>query len=346
MTSTAAKRKSKESKTSNNELSSSTSSINPISSRLRSTKQISVEGAGFEGIARSHTQSPNLINPKCHDPVVLVCGTNDVCQAQWDTIQHAISDLITKFQHCHRLCLLGVPFRFKNKKLNFHITRLNSKIRNYVKSTYNHVVFLDPNKFLKPGDYSIDGIHLNKFGKLKLCRKIKNVIVRSVHVTDEELAAPAPQEESVDPAPHLSNISNMDDDLINLDDDSTFSPAPLLPVNTVLFPDSIDTGSTHADNTVVRPMQSTSILDAPNFPDHVNQLLYSENHNNMNDYYRLANLSHSFSNVVHSSPLTVVTSESRCHENSNLAMLIPTVSGFRPARNEQDFRRADSMQTT
>lgn len=64
MTSTAAKRKSKESKTSNNELSSSTSSINPISSRLRSTKQISVEGPNNDNKPSSSKKVSLPIRPR------------------------------------------------------------------------------------------------------------------------------------------------------------------------------------------------------------------------------------------------------------------------------------------
>lgn len=131
-------------------------------------------GAGYHEMAKIHNQSPHLVKPDAKDSVIIMCGTNDVGSTQWELIQKGLHNLINKFQHCESLCILGIPFRFCNKKMNFHITRLNTKIKNYVLS--NNVSFLDPNKWLKPKNYAFDGLHLNNEGKTKLSLRLKKCI--------------------------------------------------------------------------------------------------------------------------------------------------------------------------
>uniref|UniRef100_A0A8D9DVT1 Uncharacterized protein n=1 Tax=Cacopsylla melanoneura TaxID=428564 RepID=A0A8D9DVT1_9HEMI len=74
------------------------------------------------------------------------------------------------------LCVIGVPLRFDKKKLNFHVSRFNAKLKSHFKFNCKNSVFLDVTRNFKPKDYNRDGIHLNTVGKLKLCNKIKNVL--------------------------------------------------------------------------------------------------------------------------------------------------------------------------
>ncbi|KAI5730876.1 hypothetical protein M8J77_001348 [Diaphorina citri] len=252
-------------------------------------------GAGYEAIAATHTQSPGLVNPQPHDPVVLLCGTNDVGFSKWVNIEKAIIKLINRFQSCHRVILVGVPFRFSDKKSNFHIGCMNSKIRYLVKSKSN-ISFLDPNKFLKSKGYVKDGIHLNYSGKSKLSRNIVKTIA-----PDEK----APICHSNVPEEHsfLTVVLDIKDALIDLDD-STFSMEPhrpLIPDIPEFVPDNIT-----MNQTVVRINPSESLLDIPNpnFSDRVYEILSNNKQINKSNYYKLANLSQSFSNAAHSSPLS------------------------------------------
>lgn len=290
-------------------------------------------GAGYGAVAATHLRSPALVNPQPHDPVILICGTNDVACTQWETIQKAITDLSTKFQHCHHFAIVGVPFRFNNKKFNFHINRLNSKIRYLTKSIPNSK-YIDPNKFLKSKNYGNDGLHLNKSGKSKFSQKILNFISPKQQV-------PVPAIDVSDYAPPLYDVPSIGDNLIDLNyfEDSTFTTGPLLPDIPVFVPDH----TLIQNMTVVQALPSESILDTPNFPERVNLILNNDEHNRA-DYYKLTNLSHSFSNAAHSSPIPIpVAHQDPC---SSKVMPISTFTGFRPSLNEQDFRETDSTQIT
>ncbi|KAI5700079.1 hypothetical protein M8J75_013757, partial [Diaphorina citri] len=160
-------------------------------------------GAGYEAIAATHTQSPGLVNPQPHDPVVLLCGTNDV----------------------------GFS-------------------KNIVKT-------------IAPDE------------KAPICHS--NV----------------PEEHSF-----LTVVLDIKDALIDLDD-STFSMEPhrpLIPDIPEFVPDNIT-----MNQTVVRINPSESLLDIPNpnFSDRVYEILSNNKQINKSNYYKLANLSQSFSNAAH-----------------------------------------------
>lgn len=77
--------------------------------------------------------------------------------------------------------MIGVPYRFHKKKLNYHIARFNTKLKNYFKSKLSSFHFIDPNRYLKHSSYARDGIHLNQGAKKLMCEKIKNTLVRNLH---------------------------------------------------------------------------------------------------------------------------------------------------------------------
>lgn len=150
------------------------SSLLPPNQKVESFFQ---PGAGFKGVADVHTQSPHLMNPQTTSSVVIYCGTNDVGRSQWDEIKSGLDILITKFQTCKRFCIVGVPLRFDSKKLNYHIVRFNTKLKNYVKSKVPNLLYIQPNNFLHRKHYARDGLHFNNLGKTRMCRRIANMIL-------------------------------------------------------------------------------------------------------------------------------------------------------------------------
>lgn len=297
-------------------------------------------GAGFQGVAYAQRKSPSLINPSPGDPVIIICGTNDIFTTPWDIMQNSLKVLLDKFSSSHLVCLVGIPYRYDNRKQNFHIGRLNSKINNYIKSKkYQQVVLLNPNKFLKPKDFAVDGVHLNKAGKSKLAHKIKVITDRS---DPPHIARPTQISKDypinlhrtlvpIDPVSHLDEVPTVEN-LISFDE----SAFPLDP------PIFSDTTVYHAVS--AGPMES--LLDTPNLPEHVNHLLHKENQPAMKDYYRLTRLSHSFTNAVHSSPLPALSPGQSQQQTPVIGRPIETVHGYRPAYDRQDFVATGQTQET
>uniref|UniRef100_A0A8D8RX99 Uncharacterized protein n=1 Tax=Cacopsylla melanoneura TaxID=428564 RepID=A0A8D8RX99_9HEMI len=243
--------------------------LQPILPKGCHTQSFFQPGAGFHGVAAAHSQSPSLITPAPNDTVVIMCGTNDVCTSQWPLIQKALESLITKFQHCKCICIVGVPMRLDNKKLNYHITRFNIKIKSFVKTKCANPLFIDLFKLLKRHDLARDGIHLNKGGKHKLCNKIKSILLKDSANTGSSNRPP------------LSEIISPDLIVLHSNEDTTVSQLH----------------SVHDSN---RTLSEPPILDISHgCNSHINTLLL----NNPN-HYRLTNVSvQSFSNAVHSSPI-------------------------------------------
>uniref|UniRef100_A0A8D9F3Z2 OSK domain-containing protein n=1 Tax=Cacopsylla melanoneura TaxID=428564 RepID=A0A8D9F3Z2_9HEMI len=284
------------------------SSILPRSCRAEG---VFVPGVGFHGLANQHAQFPRLVTPSTEDSIVVMCGTNDVCSEDWATIQNALDILISKFKSCKIVCVVGVPLRYDNKKLNYHIKRFNLKLRYYFQSKLFNFHFLDPNRFIKPKDYGKDGIHLNKYGKSKLCKRIRMAIA------DEKLATmlcpPTPSPPSCenwllsepvrDELPIQDNASIIIcDDLIDLtdppqpdteDQESFFSKVM---TNTVLFPDtSVNNYTSNAEAKCQTPYTYSTPCPI----------------NSGNRYYQLTQVSlNSFTNnASYCSPLSTTTNQ-------------------------------------
>lgn len=272
-------------------------------------------GAGYHEVAQS---TKNMFNPSSRDPVVLLCGTNDVCSTQWEIVQRALDGILQKLHHCQLLCLIEVPLRYSNKKMNYHIIRFNTKVKNYVKSKSNNVHFLNPNKFLKPRDYAVDGLHLNKGGKSKLCSKIFSVISHIEPLSKEQSNEPSRLSRASHANPMIVDLIDLTDleplqtcaQNIQNTDESTFSSSNSRNYHP-MFPDVTPHKVNHFSNIV------HSLLDTPNIPDHINQLLSNEPHSS--DYYRIAHISHSsFSNnAAHSSPIPTITPGYNRPQNGN-----------------------------
>lgn len=249
-------------------------------------------GAGFQEIAKTQVQCPGLINENQVDAIVMMCGTCDVNVSSWDSIQQAIDVLLMKFKPCRQLCIIGIPFRYNIRRLNFHIRNLNTKIKNYVKSkvTPDSFSFVDPAKFLKTKDYKFDGIHLNVSGKIKLSNRISNVILRHFTFLSEQLNQKSIGVNSnsnlsysnIVPTSTSTQVPSMaphfDPHAFN---ESTFNSTPLYISNPT--PISV--------NSYTPALQ----MQTPSFPANVNRIL-----NNQPSYYRFAHVSvnHSFSSPI------------------------------------------------
>ncbi|KAL1455901.1 hypothetical protein WDU94_000666 [Cyamophila willieti] len=270
-----------------------------------------IPGVGFHGLANQHTQSPGLVIPTKEDRVVVMCGTNDVCCEDWATIQNALDTLITKFQGCKQICVVGVPMRYDNKKLNYHIKRFNLKLKHYFKIKAANSQFLDTTRFLKPKDYRMDGLHLNKIGSSKLCKRIKMVTMEKELATVSSPPAHSPCENSWllaepvrDDLPVPDNATIVIcDDLIDLtdppqldaDDEKSFFSRVMN--NTVLFPDTTVNNSTSNAEPIICQTPYTYSTPCPI--------------NSGNRYYQLTQVSlNSFTNnASYCSPLSTTTNQ-------------------------------------
>lgn len=273
-------------------------------------------GAGIHEVASAiESQPSDPTHPSSNDRVVLMCGTNDICSTQWEIVQEALDNLHTKFQHCEQLCLIQVPLRYDRKKLNFHIQRFNTKVKSYMQSKFNNVYFLNPTKFLKPSDYAVDGLHLNRKGKSKLCNKIKIMLSSNVVSSfNRNTCKSTDLNLTVVPCANLIDFENQEIHervIPNLTfNESTFSPDSHN--YTELFPDRTPSRLFHSSNFV------HSILDTPNVPCHINNLI-NTNPNSSSNYYRLAHLSqYSLNNtVIHSSPIPTISPGYNRSQNEN-----------------------------
>lgn len=300
------------------------------------TEAVFLPGVGFHGLADQHVESPNLVTPGQDDCVVMLCGTNDICSTEWDTIQNALDILTNKFAICKMFCVVGVPYRFDNKKLNFHIKRFNTKLRSYLRLNMPNLVFLDPIKFIKSKDYIRDGLHLNKKGKNKLCKRIKLNILDTYLGSNPGFSEEVAKKVTIinDPArigvnhPIPSNHDSGKDDYIDLIDltdipqvdgkvdESYFSDVMR---NTVLFPDS--TIGNNCDKKIDSEVPKTpSLVSTPLLPNQIDTLLKNNLNSPNNCFYQLTHVSmNSFTrNESYCSPITTINQNDLVFHNTRL----------------------------
>lgn len=100
------------------------------------------------------------------DTLVVFSGTCDVSQTSWNVIRRTYEEILTKYRHC-KIQVILIPPRRGDHHLNPHITLINQKTAKFLAD--KNVPALNPLSVLKNGDYSPDGLHLNKYGKSKIC---------------------------------------------------------------------------------------------------------------------------------------------------------------------------------
>lgn len=252
-------------------------------------------GAGFQELAAVHSQSQSLIHPDSKDTIFVMCGTNDVCATQWDIVQRALDTIMIKFKHCSLVCIIGIPMRLDSKKLNHHIKNFNLKIKKYIQTKYENSQFIDTFKILKHKDFAVDGVHLNKGGKSKLCSKLKFILFSKVISPSTSCAARRDQQPlcpspllSDEPCPDLITLDDYEEDHYVMSDTQQHTQQESLPETSLL-----DT-----------PIPRESLISTPLLANPVN-------------YYRLTNISlNSFNrNTVHSSPNPVSSEISESTRN-------------------------------
>lgn len=110
--------------------------------------------------------------------MVVCAGTNDLFRSSSENIKNAY-DLISNKLVNYRITVILVPPRTDIKRYNYHIKKLNSKIRSHI-AQYENFDFIDPFKLLKNQHLSNDGLHLDRKGKEILCYKILSKVCNVV----------------------------------------------------------------------------------------------------------------------------------------------------------------------
>jgi hypothetical protein len=110
------------------------------------------------------------------DYVLVIGGTNDI-HSQCD-IEHIVKDLENKLKHlCHtNIVISSVPFRYDTPYLNSKIRNMNKKLKQLT-FKYSHIDLLELYN-LKKDDYTTFGLHLNNFGKLKICQNLCKILYK------------------------------------------------------------------------------------------------------------------------------------------------------------------------
>lgn len=116
---------------------------------------------------RKFTASPG-------DILTIFAGANDVCKTSWNELKSTFEKILTKYNTC-RIGVVLIPLRRGSHRLNSHISHLNQKIVSYFVS--KDVKIIDPEPVLSQEDYSIDGTHLTKPGKDKICELLKQTLL-------------------------------------------------------------------------------------------------------------------------------------------------------------------------
>lgn len=127
-------------------------------------------GACFDQVSKLDPVEDNS------DIVVVIAGTNDVCNSLWYSVENAIVDLSKRYVD-KQVFIVLTPYRRDKTVLNKYINIFNNNVKNLVRNLEN-VKYIDIQNIFAINDYSFDGIHFNRMGKIKICKKIKDALTR------------------------------------------------------------------------------------------------------------------------------------------------------------------------
>ncbi|XP_049946957.1 uncharacterized protein LOC126457569 [Schistocerca serialis cubense] len=106
------------------------------------------------------------------DAVIILAGINDIRKK--NNFIPDLEKLTAALDHT-KLLLCTVPYCYDKPEVNETVYRFNEYIMN-LSSNFVNVKVIDVNLFLQRPDYTNHGLHLNKTGKLRLCRNIASSV--------------------------------------------------------------------------------------------------------------------------------------------------------------------------
>uniref|UniRef100_A0A8D8Z841 Uncharacterized protein n=1 Tax=Cacopsylla melanoneura TaxID=428564 RepID=A0A8D8Z841_9HEMI len=111
---------------------------------------------------------PQLIIPGTQ--VIFFAGTNDVFRTPWSDIESSLHKLHKKLKEFQVMFIL-IPPRYDIRKINIHISKLNSLIKNQI-NNFSNFTYLNPSPIVPISSFRHDMIHLDRKGKHLLCNQI------------------------------------------------------------------------------------------------------------------------------------------------------------------------------
>ncbi|KAL1448362.1 hypothetical protein WDU94_001889 [Cyamophila willieti] len=111
---------------------------------------------------------PHLIIPGTQ--IIFFAGTNDVFRNPWSDIKSSLEKLQKKLKDFQVLFIL-IPPRYDVKKINNHISRLNSLIKHEL-AKFPNFTYLNPTPIVPISNFRYDMIHVDRKGKHLLCNQI------------------------------------------------------------------------------------------------------------------------------------------------------------------------------
>uniref|UniRef100_A0A8D8ZYY7 Uncharacterized protein n=1 Tax=Cacopsylla melanoneura TaxID=428564 RepID=A0A8D8ZYY7_9HEMI len=115
-----------------------------------------------------------------YEHVIVIAGTNDVCRSTWSSVENAVYDISETFRHS-KVHLVLTPPRANYTPMNKYINTFNYHLREISKKL-NNVQYIETQFLFHFNDYAFDNLHLNRSGKIKLCRTLRHAIVNK-HAT-------------------------------------------------------------------------------------------------------------------------------------------------------------------
>lgn len=109
-----------------------------------------------------------------YDKICVIAGTNDVCHSTWTEVENAVVQISSIFKNREIFFVLTPP-RGEKTIMNKYVKIFNKNIKTLAKSLGN-ITCIEIGYLLRFHDFLHDKLHLNRNGKVKLCKKIKEYV--------------------------------------------------------------------------------------------------------------------------------------------------------------------------
>lgn len=128
-------------------------------------------GGTFHEISNMFTQEDSD-----YDLIFVIAGTNDVCHSSWTEVENAVYQISSTLKN-KKVYLILPPPRGEETVVNHYIKTFNRSIKELT-STLDNINLVDISYVLDYQHYAYDRLHLNRLGKIKLCKKISQIICK------------------------------------------------------------------------------------------------------------------------------------------------------------------------